>query len=112
MARRRRNGDGGLETLIRDHVLKLVEAVRDEVRRSVADEVRGFLAPGQGGAGLPRAARKAGRNGGAKRVRPCIAPGCKNTSKGPRFHFLCDEHRTAPKKEWEAWQKQAREKTE
>jgi hypothetical protein len=34
----------------------------------------------------------------------CIAPGCKNPSKGPRFHFLCDEHKKVPKRDWKAWQ--------
>ena len=29
----------------------------------------------------------------------CRYPGCKNRSKGPRFKFLCDEHRKLPKKE-------------
>ena len=24
---------------------------------------------------------------------PCMALGCKNTSAGPRFHYLCDSHR-------------------
>jgi hypothetical protein len=28
----------------------------------------------------------------------CRYPGCKNRSKGPRFHFLCAEHLKLPKK--------------
>lgn len=40
-----------------------------------------------------------------KRILPCIAPGCRNMSKGPRFHYLCEDHRNAPKRDWTAWQK-------
>jgi hypothetical protein len=47
---------------------------------------------------------KSGRNGVARRAGTikrdmrCRYPGCKNKSKGPRFRFLCDEHRKLPKK--------------
>ena len=47
---------------------------------------------------------KNGRNGVARRAGTikrdmrCRYPGCKNKSKGPRFRFLCDEHRKLPKK--------------
>jgi hypothetical protein len=27
----------------------------------------------------------------------CRYPGCKNKSKGPRFRFMCEEHRKLPK---------------
>jgi hypothetical protein len=27
----------------------------------------------------------------------CRYPGCKNRSKGPRFRFMCEEHRKLPK---------------
>ena len=35
----------------------------------------------------------------------CIAPGCRNKSKGPRFHYLCDKHMETPKKQYEQWRK-------
>jgi hypothetical protein len=38
------------------------------------------------------------RAGTIKRDMRCRYPGCKNKSKGPRFRFLCDEHRKLPKK--------------
>jgi hypothetical protein len=28
----------------------------------------------------------------------CRYPGCKNKSKGPRFRFMCEEHRKLSKK--------------
>jgi hypothetical protein len=37
--------------------------------------------------------------------KPCIAPDCKNVSKGPRFHFCCEEHRDAPAKTIKEWKK-------
>ena len=43
-------------------------------------------------------------------TRNCICPGCKKLSKGPRFHFLCEIHRNAPKREWSAWQAQDKER--
>jgi hypothetical protein len=32
----------------------------------------------------------------AKREMQCRAPGCRKKSKGPRFHFMCDEHKKLP----------------
>jgi len=46
------------------------------------------------------------------RARTCIKPGCDNKSKGPRFHHLCADHRKAPKRQWQVWQKKAREDRE
>jgi hypothetical protein len=99
-----------LAEIITRHVDGLVSAVRQEVRKSVADEVRGFLT---GGAGAAALAAGRGRRGGAgvrRRVVPCIAPGCTNPSKGPRFHYLCEKHKDAPKKDYEAWRKAKQEK--
>ena len=35
----------------------------------------------------------------------CIAPSCKRQHTGPRFHFLCAEHRDASARSIYAWQK-------
>ncbi len=45
------------------------------------------------------AARRRGAPRGVKRDMSCRYPGCKNRSKGPRFRFLCEEHRKLPKAE-------------
>src|SRR6185503_19110307 len=37
--------------------------------------------------------RKRGPNKGKKLDMHCRVEGCKNTSRGPRFGFICDEHR-------------------
>jgi hypothetical protein len=66
-------------------------------------------------AALPAPGRAAGRAGarpgapaGRKLDMRCRYPGCKNRSKGPRFRFMCDEHRKLPKaKQKEALQKWA-----
>jgi hypothetical protein len=95
-----------LEDIVERYTADLVAAVTREVRRSVADEVRDALT-GSGGAGRGRSS--AGR-GGRRRILPCIAPGCSNPSKGPRFHYLCEKHRDARKADYEAWRKARREK--
>ena len=96
-----------LAEIISRHVDDLVSAVRKEVRLSVADEVRGFLT-GNGAANVLGV--RAGRRLGRRRVVGCIAPGCPNPSKGPRFHYLCEKHKDAPKKDYEAWRKARQEK--
>ena len=37
--------------------------------------------------------------------RECIAPNCKNPSKGPRFHHLCEAHKQTPIKQVHLWQR-------
>lgn len=93
--------EGRLAEIVSKYVEQLVAAVGQEVRRSVAAEVQAFLSSAQRGEGkgLARRARKPVK----RRVLPCIAPNCENPSKGPRFHYLCDKHRDAPKKQYEAW---------
>lgn len=41
---------------------------------------------------------------------PCIAPGCRRQSKGPRFHFLCEDHMDAPTLKILEWQAIAKKK--
>ena len=36
--------------------------------------------------------------------KPCIVPGCDKPSKGPRFHFLCEDHRNADEQQIKTWQ--------
>lgn len=45
--------------------------------------------------------------GKSKRDMSCIAEGCKNKSKGPRFRFLCKDHEDESEKTVAAW-KEAR----
>ena len=90
-----------LNEVVQGHIEALVEAVSQMVRQNTAREIAEMV----GGNGKLPALR-----GRRKRIRPCIAPGCKNPSKGPRFHYLCDKHRDAPRKEWEAWQAQKRDR--
>ncbi len=39
------------------------------------------------------------------RPQTCIAPGCTNANKGPRFHYLCETHKGVAKPTYETWQK-------
>lgn len=98
--------DGRLADIVQSAISDLVEAVRQEVRRSVADEVSGLLTGG--GRGLVGRARRGA--GVKKRIVQCIAPGCPNPSKGPRFHYLCEKHKDAKKQDYEAWRKARKEK--
>ena len=110
MAKRRRNqSHPRIADIVRSHVDDLVAALSTEIRRSVADEVQAYF--GGGGGAAVSAPRVAGRRR-KKRLVSCIAPGCKNLSKGPRFHYLCDNHRGAKKSEYEAWRKSRRDKAE
>jgi hypothetical protein len=102
MARRRKNDiTKQLNEVVQGHVEALVEAITAMVRQNTAREIADLI----GGNG-----KIAGLRPRKKRILPCIAPGCKNPSKGPRFHYLCDKHRDAPKKDWELWQSSQREK--
>jgi hypothetical protein len=107
--RGRGSSDGRLADIVARYTSELVAAVRQEVRRSVADEVRDILTGGRGGGLSAGRSRRSGGNG-RKRVVQCIAPGCGNPSKGPRFHYLCDKHKDAKKADYEAWRKARKEK--
>jgi hypothetical protein len=87
-------------------VSDLVAAINQHMRGDMAAEVRAFIAakgtPGRvGRRGRPPGSRK-------KRLLPCIAPNCANQSKGPRFHYLCEKHMKAPKRDYEAWRLRAK----
>lgn len=95
-----------LTALVARHVTQLVSALRVQLRREVLHDIQRYFtegsAPTAGGNGQSAAIKAAA--GKAKKILPCIAPACKNPSKGPRFHYLCEKHRHAPKKHYAAWQ--------
>jgi hypothetical protein len=67
-----------------DPIAAFVDRIADAIADAVAARVRTLSAGRGGGAGRPR--------------RPldmrCRVEGCKNRSRGPRFGFICDEHRS------------------
>jgi len=88
-------------------ITALVDAIHEHTRKNMAAEVRAFIA--EKGATVGRIGRRGRRPGlTKKRMLPCIAPGCTNTSKGPRFHYLCEKHMNAPKRDYEVWRLKAR----
>ncbi len=107
---RRGGSDGRLADIVNRYVSNLVDAVRAEVRRSVADEVRDVLTGSRAARALSAGRSRRAGAGGRKRVVQCIAPGCTNPSKGPRFHYLCDKHKEAKRADYEAWRKARKEK--
>jgi hypothetical protein len=107
--RRGRRSDAAtrVRDLVARYVQDLVEAIHKHTRKNMAAEVRAFIAANGGSIGrIGKRGRPAGLR--RKRIVPCIAPGCTNPSKGPRFHYLCEKHRDAPKKDYEAWRLKAR----
>ena len=100
MARGEKANQRQFEETVQSHIDALVSAVTELVRQDTARRINEAFAAGR----FPPLRAK------RKRILPCIAPGCKNPSKGPRFHYLCDEHIDAPKKDWQAWQEAKREK--
>jgi len=74
----------------------------DRFAQLFADRIAAALPRGTPRNGAASGARGASKLAGRKLDMRCRYPGCKNRSKGPRFRFLCDEHRKLPKKEQEA----------
>lgn len=65
--------------------------------------------PLEGGGGVPvLVAREAPKDkrGTFSKIRPCIAKGCQNLSKGPRFHYLCADHIGAGKRQIAKWREE------
>src|SRR5215813_9100188 len=105
---RRADRSARLSEIVSRYVNDLVAALNQHLRRNMADEVRDFIASNGGSVGIV-AGRTRRSGSGRKRVVQCIAPGCSNPSKGPRFHYLCEKHKDAPKKDYEAWRLRARQ---
>jgi len=96
-----------LRELVSRSISALVDAIHQHTRKNMAAGVRAFIA--EKGATVGRIGRRGRRPGlTKKRILPCIAPGCTNTSKGPRFHYLCEKHMNAPKRDYEAWRLKAK----
>lgn len=88
--------DAELRKIVTQHVDQLVKVIEESVRREIADAVVAMCGPGAAAASRPARGVKA-------RSMACIAPGCSNASKGPRFRYLCADHMDAPAKDVEAW---------
>jgi hypothetical protein len=104
MARARRNNiDSHIAGLVQAHVSELVNALTRAVRTNLADELKSYFS-GTNGQMLQLKGRR-GVRPGTKRRMDCLAPSCKNLSKGPRFRYLCPDHMNSSKKDVEAWRK-------
>ena len=73
-------------------VEELLGRLIDGLADRFVERVSGQLKTSGGGR---KGAAKASRRGrpGRKLDMSCRVEGCKNTSRGPRFGFICDEHR-------------------
>lgn len=78
---------------------RFIESISDVIERDIKVRVQRELARltsnlsalGDGG-GTRKAKSRRGGRAGRKLDMACRYPGCKNRSKGPRFHFLCEDH--------------------
>ena len=74
-----------------------------DIRDNLADEIRLYVASNGSERMLsPTLIRVKGKR--RPRDLSCIATGCKNKSKGPRYKYLCDKHLDASKKQVTEWQ--------
>ena len=62
---------------------------------------RGSAANGAAPAFLP--ASRSPRSAAAARIRKCVAPGCNNDNRGPRFGYCCVKHESATAKQKQSW---------
>ena len=95
--------DSKLHSILADHMSALVAEITNAVRQNIANQIGFLLTPSTPGAAKATSRRTA--RSGKRQVVTCIAPNCTNPSKGPRFHYLCDKHVDAPKRDYEAWRK-------
>lgn len=103
--RKNKNIDNHIAGLVQAHVSDLVNALTRAVRSNLAEELNSYFQKGKGAAQQLVGKVKRGVRPGTKRNMDCIAPGCKNMSKGPRFRYLCEQHLNASKKDVETWRK-------
>ncbi len=77
---------------VEDLLGRLIDSLADRF----AERASGLLKASGGGRGAARVAAKGGKRGaraGRKLDMSCRVDGCKNQSRGPRFGFICDDHR-------------------
>lgn len=93
------NLENRIASLVQQHVNQLVSTITRAVRDNIAEELRDYVSGSRNGRIALRPIKKTSRD------LSCIAPGCKNKSKGPRFHYLCEKHVGAPRRQYEVWRK-------
>ncbi len=92
-----------LEKKFADILAQNVPQLAAALAKAVAAEILGSPKPAAPSPKpAPRAARKPTH---IKRDMSCIAAGCKNQSKGPRYRYLCESHLKATPAQVKAWRK-------
>ncbi len=102
MPRRKSTGDDALRSLVDSFVAQITALTEARLMDRVAAALGGALGPTR--AGAPRQARQAAAGKTAPRTmtvpRPCPVPGCGKPGRGPRFRWLCDEHKGIARTQW------------
>src|SRR5882724_1139232 len=78
---------------------KMVDQIADVIAERALEKINARVQAGIGnGAWLSKGnGRPSSKLAGRKLDMHCRYPGCKNRSKGPRFRFMCEQHRKLPK---------------
>jgi hypothetical protein len=107
-----------LETVLSEVMKQIAQAAREDARAEAiaalsTEPATGFTTTVSVGKGFiltgnefgkqisktmkPLSAKNGTKRASAKKVTPCRTPGCSNPSKGPRFRFMCADHRDTVK---------------
>lgn len=78
--------NGEMDQIIKGFMTSLSEIIEREVQGRLNTAVSSL---GTSGLKVKAGRKKADK----KNIKPCRVEGCKEPSTGPRFHFLCAEHR-------------------
>lgn len=89
-----------IKKLILEKLEPIVESLAVDLRKALVAELAERITA-EAAAPVPRSPRS--------KIRPCIAPGCTTQSKGPRFHYLCEQHKNTGKRTVKKWRDSRRE---
>lgn len=99
--------------MLRAKLDEMVDSMAAELRKAFIEELLAGPTP-KSAAPTPkntrivvedRSSRPVDGRGKQSKIRPCIATGCLEQSKGPRFKYLCEKHREASAKKIANWRK-------
>ena len=77
---------------------RVVDQIADLIAERALEKINERVQNGMRNGAVKGNGRHAPKVGGRKLDMRCRYPGCKNRSKGPRFHYLCETHLKLPRK--------------
>jgi len=76
---------------------KMVDEIADVIADRAFEKINARVQAGIRNGAAKTDGRRTSKLAGRMLEMACRYPGCKNRSKGPRFRFMCEEHRKLPK---------------